>query len=1103
MSFRKLGLDINYTGRGEDILRSFVLPVLAEAVEYDRVTSFFTTESLVAIAEGIEKLWHRNGTMRLVLGLHDVPPDLARAAQEAEDPTAQVIAQIRHRIIDGIATISDELSISRLSTIAWMMKDGLLSVKVAAPEILESGVSGLFHNKVFIFKDENKDVIAAVGSPNETGAGLGRNFEHLTAFMSWEQERYTNAQSNFFDRLWADEQEELKVHTLDAEFADQIIEAIGASRPKKSLIANDQRKKMGEILNVAARMPALRMVSGMHTALYPHQEHVFVNGLSRWPVRLMLADEVGLGKTFEAGAMISYMIARAGVGRTIVLAPKAVVYQWQAELNEHFGLDAWVYESDRKTFVSPNSEVVVLGPEESILGPRTPRISIISAQLARGTRKKGHIFETASVLPDLLVVDEAHAARVKPDLAGKERPTLMWQMLRDIVFKIPHIIFATATPMQVHWREYHALLELLGLPESWENPDNYRRSLNLTTETDGVELADASLTAKLIKASLSGFRPSHMGFNSKELELASFIEETDDSVKAAIRTQNDWNTARMLLVKTHPARFLTMRNTRTALEAINYKFPIRKLPPFILDVPDDVKYFYEHVETYLSKAYFDVERALFPNRKFSIGFVKCAYQQRLASSLSACRLSLSRRHARVSKIEEDTKNLFEIEQEIDDLTESDVYNYDPVFEINSKPSTEVNIDQAIRSARIERVYIDDLIQLLDRILETHGDPKLKGTIEILHKHLNQGDQVLVFSRYTDSLNAVIQAFRTSFTDRYPPFGVYTGPSVEIDLGTGPERASRVEIRKALEEGLVSVVFCSDAASEGLNLQAARVIVNVDVPWNPARLEQRIGRIARLGQAASSVDIYNLWYPNSIEAKMYSRLMERTDLYELAVGEFPDVVGTAIRDQLASKLGASSDSRDVVSELNELKNDNQIKALRTLWDFNVAGSTLTERFRREIANLAISAAQGAGASITQEEEVFSISQENNTVNFSVIPGRNEVISLRHPALGWLSKVENRSPEIAKILSDTHDPGFFVTNSGPVDPTTIPELLHLMSEIEIEEEFSAIQSIAPQENGILPSLWLPNAQMMTVPVELECSLPEPPHNNYEDMTMSESD
>ena len=1056
MPFRDLGIDIDYTGRGDDILRGFVLPVLAEAIEYDRVTSFFSTQSLIAIAAGLDSLWHRHGRMRLVLGIHNVPADLAHAARKAEDPTVLIISQVRQRIIEGIATISDELSIDRLSTVAWMMKDSLLSVKVASPDRFGLDSPGLFHNKVFIFRDDNGDVVAAVGSPNETGAGLGQNFEHLTAFTSWEQARYTNSQVNFFERLWANEQDGLKVHLLDATFADQILEAISKARPDFYYSSVCKEKTIRKLLDVASRMPALSMVAGGHTALYPHQELVFLDGLSRWPVRLMLADEVGLGKTFEAGAILSYMISHAGINRILVLAPKAVVFQWQAELNEHFGLDSWVYESGRRAFVSPNDEVVFLGADDPILGPRTPRIVIVSSQLARGTRRQGHIFENASVLPDMMVVDEAHAARVKPDLAGDERPTLLWKMLADVVQKVPHIVFATATPMQVHWREYHALLELLGLPDEWLKPKQYHRSLELTTRLDSIDLSEASLVARLIRASLNGYRPSELSLSQEEQTLAHFIQESDtQTVEVAIRVKREWNAARALLVKTHPARFLTLRNTRTALEAIDYTFPKRNLPPFSLDVPDEVKVFYQKVEKYLSEVYFEVERALFPDRKFSIGFVKCAYQQRLASSLSACRLSLIHRRDRVFEIEKGSANEIFLEQELDELTESDAFDQDFSFDHSINAADGANLEQAIQSARIERLFLDDLIRILDRVISEHGDPKMRGTVGLLHQHLERGDKVLVFSRYTDTLDAVVRAFCAAFVDRCPPYAVYTGSSTGIDFGTGPARATRGEIRDALEEGAVSVVFCSDAASEGLNLQAARVIVNVDVPWNPARLEQRIGRIARLGQAAPSVDIYNLWYPESIESKMYSRLMQRTDLFELAVGEFPDVVGSAIRDELASRFGVESDAHDVISELNALKNDEQIRALKTLWDRDLEKTTLTGRFRNELACLAISAARSAGASISQSGSVFRIIHGNDTITFSVEPGRNDVISLTHPALRWLERLENQHLRIVKILSDAHGPKFFVKENEPVNPTTVTGLFHLASGQNIDGYISEIQ------------------------------------------------
>lgn len=774
MPFRNLNLDIDYTGRGEDILTGFVLPLLSESVEYDRVTSFFTTGSLVAISAGLDELWTRRGRMRLVLGLHDIPSDLAEAAKKCEDPASELIALIRQRILAGLANISDEIVSDRLSTVAWMIKDGLLSVRVAAPEMLDSGLPGVFHNKVLIFKDEDGDVVAAVGSPNETGAGLGNNFEHLTAFSSWEQERYTKAQITFFDRLWNDNQDGLTVRPLDASFADEILDALPIKNRVRRRQESEPHLDVRNFVDLASRMPALAMVSGGHTALYPHQESVFIEALSRWPVRVMLADEVGLGKTFEAGASIRYLVNHLGVERVIILAPKAVMYQWQAELIEHFGLDAWVYDSGRRSFISSNNEVRVLGPADPIVGESTPRIAIISSQLARGTRKGGHIFSNGTLWPELLVVDEVHSARVKPDLSGTERPTLMWRMLNDVVRRVPHVLFASATPMQIHWREYHALLELLGLPNEWTDEQNYHRSLQLITRPDVGELADAALVARLIRSSLLGFRPLGLELNEDERNLAAHLTNTNfDTLTSTMQVRKFWTAARTLLVKVHPARFLTMRNTRTALEQIGYSFPQRNLPPFALVVPEEIRLFYQNVEKYLSEAYFEVEKAVFPEKKFSIGFVKCAYQQRLASSLSACRLSLLRRRDRIITFETDNSLISEFETEIDELAESEMFNYDAVFEIVSESGQPPASRSAARAASIERNYIDDLLRSLDRILAIAPDPKMISTIELIRNHLDDGDKVLVFSRYTDTLEAAICAFREFNQQGVPPLcGLY-------------------------------------------------------------------------------------------------------------------------------------------------------------------------------------------------------------------------------------------------------------------------------------------------------------------------------------------
>ena len=148
-------------------------------------------------------------------------------------------------------------------------------------------------------------------------------------------------------------------------------------------------------------------------------------------------------------------------------------------------------------------------------------------------------------------------------------------------------------------------------------------------------------------------------------------------------------------------------------------------------------------------------------------------------------------------------------------------------------------------------------------------------------------------------------------------GVYTGKEAWVDLGSGPTPVSKEGVRAALAAGQIRVLFCSDAASEGLNLHAARVIVNVDVPWNPARLEQRIGRIARLGQRAPEVEIINLWYPDSVEARMYGRLLARHEDYQLAVGAAPELVADAIRSEVSGMLGISENASST-AELQKVR-----------------------------------------------------------------------------------------------------------------------------------------------------------------------------------------
>jgi hypothetical protein len=164
------------------------------------------------------------------------------------------------------------------------------------------------------------------------------------------------------------------------------------------------------------------------------------------------------------------------------------------------------------------------------------------------------------------------------------------------------------------------------------------------------------------------------------------------------------------------------------------------------------------------------------------------------------------------------------------------------------------------------------------------------------------------------------------------------------------KAEKRDITRALNNGRIQVIFCSSAASEGLNLQAASYMINVDVPWVPSDLEQRIGRIARLGQKEDEVLIDNIWYPFSIESNMYKRLIDRQRDMSFAIGQFPDLIAEAIKNFVDDKDAKKIEK--TIDEINKKKNTYEMKVLNELWiqDGNEPLHPWGNVFRKEILEI---------------------------------------------------------------------------------------------------------------------------------------------------------
>ena len=995
MGIRELNIKHSYIGKGKEILRDFLIPTLSESTTYDRITSFYSIESLIAISQGIDSLFECSGRMRLIIGIHSIPGEIIDAVTKKEFLTRQV-AQIREDIKNDVSSISDLLVKNRIATIAWMVEDGLLEIKAVS---VAGG--GIFHPKSLILSDDNGNTVAAIGSPNETGEGLGGNFEQLSVFLSWEMPEAVDDSKDFFNSLWFNKVDDTYCFDITKDVAAAIKSSLGSGfeNPHKRI------NNMVQAISDSKKMPAYFFVSGDIPALYMHQERAVLDALSRWPVRVLLSDEVGLGKTFEAAATLVYLVKYCGVKRVLILTPKSVLKQWQEELFENFGLSMWLYDSSHKKYIAPDGKIVSMQGKNPLTSG-SPDMILMSAQLARGSGKETSLLEKEdTVLPELLIVDEAHSARVSKDISGKKKKTRMYKMIEAVKDTIPHIVLATATPMQTSSFEYHALLNLLGLPKQWKREKAFELSLKIIGSDKTLDITDAYNAAKLLCAVIDTMQPN---VNCLEIEEKAFVNNLVELIDDANADNYDIGSyvidnevfLRRTLVKLHPARLLTVRNTRRALEEVGYQFPKRNLVEKTLINSDRIQLFYEKVNGYISDDCFSIERVLEPEKTLNIGFIRVNYQQRVASSLHSCKESLGRRYSRALQLRDylvdhavpdgfDFSSL-DINESMDDIERDELFSIgDETIDLISSQE-KIDIDELKRAVALECTGLGSLIEEVTALLKSPGDIKITQSVNLAIECMNRGDTVLLFSRYTDTVDALIEEFENAIRPAAFSYGVYTGKkSVVVRNGT-EEVCDKSQIKKELFGGSIKIMFCSDAASEGLNLQAARVLINVDVPWTPARLEQRIGRIARLGQIAEEVDVYNVWYPNSIEARMYHRIQKRLEETNLAIGEFPEVVANRIKEAVLE----DSDSDDSIKQLNDLRNSYQLKALEELWAENGKRQTTSAVIREKLVGLSesrfkIIATKSDGCLISLEMP------DGNIVDITSESGMTESISLMSP------------------------------------------------------------------------------------------------------------
>jgi superfamily II DNA or RNA helicase len=564
----------------------------------------------------------------------------------------------------------------------------------------------------------------------------------------------------------------------------------------------------------------------------PHQiTAVYESMLPRQPLRFVLADDPGAGKTIMAGLYIRELIMRADARRILVVAPGSLVEQWRDELYEKFGLQFHVF-SNALEAASPSGNAF----------DDHDHLIVRLDQMARNEELQEKLLSTSW---DLVVFDEAHKLAAH-FYGSKVEKTGRFQFAEKMGARTRHLLLMSATPHNGKEEDFQLFLSLL-------DSDRFYGKFR-----DGVHKVDASdLMRRMVKEELLKFDGTPL-----------FPER----------------------------RAYTLNYTLSDIEAA----------------------LYEAVTSYVKEEMGKAE-ALEGSRKGSVGFALTALQRRLASSPEAIFQSLRRRKERLErKLREESimargreAAKSAIPDDDDDLTAEEQE------ELEEELIDDATTAQTKAELEAEILILKKLEQQAGAVVASGLDRKWDELSKILQNDSRMRDaggrlrKLIIFTEHRDTLNYLEQKMG----------GVLGTPAAITTIHGGTQRDERRK-RQALfrSDPDVRILIATDAAGEGVNLQNANLMVNYDLPWNPNRLEQRFGRIHRIGQQ-EVCHLWNLVAKETREGEVYHRLLTKLETISTAFkGRVFDILGEVFEEKSLKQLLLDAiiynDRPDIRERLNQ-------------------------------------------------------------------------------------------------------------------------------------------------------------------------------------------
>jgi len=538
-------------------------------------------------------------------------------------------------------------------------------------------------------------------------------------------------------------------------------------------------------LSLAYAYDHLLSLSFTRTNLEPYQVEAVYKALNTYKHRILLADDVGLGKTIETGMMLKELFLRGFANRVLIIVPAPLRYQWQRELRERFDENFIIYDS---FYVDALKSSL---PKDANVWEANSKI-ITSLDFAK---REEVLVELERVLWDVIVFDEAHKLTVSK-YGNKVERSLRFKLAYSLYDKTESILLLTATPHKGDTFAFYGLLTLID-PYIFE---------------DESKIASEKLNKIMIRRGKDGI--------------------VDAEGKPVFR----------------PREVVTI--------PISYDEKEKEL--------------YAAVTAYVQEFY-NLAKS---QKNRTVGFAMVLLQKRMVSSIAAIRSSLKNRLTNLMKgyvpfSKEEESRLRDYLEDPDSMDDWEKERFERRIEVFTLPSTPGGLKKEI-------AILKTLVKISEDItIDSKGDALIKFLKGILEK--DQKEKILIFTEYVDTLNYIVSILQEH---GYNPLIIHG----EMDM------VARRETEMLFHTPAFNLMVATDAAGEGINLQFCHIMVNYDLPWNPTRIDQRIGRLHRYGQKRD-VKVHNLFVTDTREGQILARLMQKISIIEKQLGgKISEIVG---------------------------------------------------------------------------------------------------------------------------------------------------------------------------------------------------------------------